>query len=189
MNKNEPAAATQVFETAYLGAGCFWCTEAVFQRIKGVLMVEPGYTGGTKPDPSYEEVCTGTTGHVEVARVVFDPRLTSFDKILEVFWKIHDPTSLDRQGNDAGTQYRSVIFYTDEQQKKTAETSRSKLESSGGLKAPVVTGIRPLIKFYPAENYHREYYKNHSQEPYCRLVIAPKLEHVQQLFRDDLQDQ
>lgn len=161
-------------ETIELGAGCFWCTEAVFQQIPGVLSVTPGYMGGTTKNPTYEQICTGGTGHAEVARVVFDPRKTSLAKILEVFWKAHDPTTLNRQGADEGTQYRSAIFYHSEEQRQTAGKSRT--EAAKHFSSPIVTEITKAGEFYPAENYHHDYYRlNKDKNPYCRVVITPKL--------------
>lgn len=160
-------------EKATLGAGCFWCVEAVFQRIDGVRAVRPGYTGGKTANPTYKEVCTGTTGHVEVAEVTFDPSKVSFEKILEVFWASHDPTTLNRQGADIGTQYRSAIFYHDEAQKEIAE--KSKRAAQKEFKDPIVTEITPLTKFYVAEDYHHNYYNDNKFQPYCQFVIKPKL--------------
>ena len=161
-------------EKSTFGAGCFWCVEAVFERLPGVQSVVAGYAGGTKVDPSYEEICTGKTGHAEVARISFDPKKLSFEKLLEMFWKAHDPTTLNRQGADVGTQYRSVIFYHDEKQKLAAE--KSKREASKNFADPIVTEIQPLREFYQAENYHQDYFRNNPNAPYCRIVIQPKLE-------------
>lgn len=158
---------------ATLGAGCFWCTEAVFQRLPGVVSVMPGYAGGTKPNPTYEEVCTGKTGHAEVAQITFDPSKISYEKLLEVFWEAHDPTTLNRQGADVGTQYRSAIFYHNEKQKLAAE--KSKAEAQKLFDDPIVTEIHSLTNFYKAENYHQDYYKNNPNAPYCVFVIKPKL--------------
>ena len=160
-------------ESATLGAGCFWCVEAVFERIPGVQSVVAGYAGGTKEDPTYEEVCTGTTGHAEVARITYDPSKISYKEILDVFWKAHDPTTLNRQGGDVGTQYRSVIFYEGEDQKNIAE--ESKREAQKDLTDPIVTSVELLKKFFPAENYHQDYYKHNPNAPYCTFVIRPKL--------------
>ncbi len=161
-------------EQATFGAGCFWCVEAVFQRLPGVVSVMPGYAGGSSANPTYEEVCTGKTGHAEVAQITFDPAKISYARLLEVFWEAHDPTTLNRQGADAGTQYRSVIFYRDEGQKEAAE--RSRVEAQKGLRDPIVTEIKPLTTFYNAENYHQNYYNNHPDAPYCTYVIKPKLQ-------------
>jgi peptide-methionine (S)-S-oxide reductase len=161
-------------EVITLGAGCFWCTEAVFQQQPGIISVTSGYMGGSVKNPTYEQVCTGETGHAEVLRVVFDPKKTSLEKILEVFWHAHDPTTLDRQGNDRGTQYRSAIFYYTDEQRKIAV--RSKEEASKIFEDPIVTEITKAGEFYPAENYHQDYYKlNKGKNPYCSVVIAPKL--------------
>lgn len=172
----------QYRKTAVFGSGCFWCTEALFSRLNGVISVAPGYSGGTKENPSYEEVCTGTTGHAEVAKIDFDPKVISYDQLLDVFWATHDPTSLNRQGNDIGTQYRSVIFYLDEEQKMVTEKSRQKIEKAKIFDQPIVTEIKPLKKFYEAENYHHDYYTKNYQAPYCRIVISPKINHFRQKF-------
>jgi peptide-methionine (S)-S-oxide reductase len=161
-------------EKATFGAGCFWCVEAVFERVPGVQSVVAGYAGGTTPNPTYEQVCTDTTGHAEVAQITFDPSKISYEKLLEVFWKAHDPTTLNRQGSDVGTQYRSVIFYHDEKQKKAAE--KSKQEAQKSFSDQIVTEIKPLTAFYKAENYHQDYFNKNPNAPYCRLVIKPKLE-------------
>ena len=160
-------------EKATLGAGCFWCVEAVFERIPGVQSVVAGYAGGSKPNPTYEEVCSGNTGHAEVAQITFDPSIVSFEKILEVYWKAHDPTTMNRQGADVGTQYRSVVFYDGEKQKLAAE--RSKKEAQRYFEDPIVTEVQPLKEFYKAENYHQDYYKNNPNAAYCTFVIRPKL--------------
>lgn len=173
-------------DTATLGAGCFWCVEAIFEQLEGVEKVVSGYTGGHVPNPSYEEVCTGVTGHAEVTRIYYDPGVISFEELLEVFWQTHDPTTLNRQGADVGTQYRSAIFYHNEDQKQIAETLKEKLNASGAFKDPVITEISPLSAFYEAENYHQEYYQNNGDQPYCRLVIKPKLEKFEKVFKDKL---
>ena len=175
-------------ETATLGAGCFWCVEAVFQQLKGVEKVESGYSGGHVKDPSYREVCSGNTGHAEVCQVHFDPNEISFEEILEVFWTTHDPTTLNRQGNDVGTQYRSAIFYHDEKQKEIAE--RSVKEVAGQIwDDPIVTEISPLTNYYPAEEYHQNYWFQNGNQPYCRIVINPKVEKFRKKFADKLKDQ
>ena len=161
-------------EKATFGAGCFWCVEAVFEQLDGVTSVAAGYAGGTKPYPTYEEVCTGKTGHAEVAQITFDPAKISYDQLLDVFWEAHDPTTLNKQGADTGTQYRSVIFYQNEQQRLAAEKSRAKAQRK--FQSPIVTEIKPLTEFFKAENYHQDYYRNNPAAPYCRFVIAPKLE-------------
>ena len=169
------AAAKPANEVAVFGAGCFWCAEAVFQRVPGVKTVAPGYAGGRTPNPTYEQVCSGQTGHAEVARIEFDPGQVSYNRLLDLFWEMHDPTTLNCQGADVGAQYRSVIFCTTEAQKKAAEASRDALAKSGAYKVPIVTEILPAPTFYPAENYHRDYFNKHSDAPYCRFVIQPKL--------------
>ncbi len=171
-------------ETAILGAGCFWCTEAIYKRLKGVISVEPGYAGGHKENPTYEEVCTGKTGHAEVALIKFDAEEISFDEILKVFWEIHDPTSLNRQGNDVGEQYRSVIFYTNEKQKEIALSQIEKLTKEKIYEKPIVTAVEPLEKFYPAEDYHKAYYERNKDKPYCAYVITPKVKKFEAKFND-----
>jgi peptide-methionine (S)-S-oxide reductase len=158
---------------ATFAGGCFWCMEAVFQRIEGVLSITSGYSGGTTPNPTYEEVCSGETGHAEAIQVGFDPALISYQEILDIFWQAHDPTTLNRQGPDTGTQYRSAIFWSDETQRDVAEKSRKKMQ--GKYRDPIVTEVRPLEKFWKAEEYHQNYYNTHQAEGYCRMVISPKL--------------
>jgi len=160
-------------EKATFGAGCFWCVEAVYERLPGVESVVAGYAGGTKANPTYEEVCTGKTGHAEVAQISFDPSKISYEQLLEWFWKSHDPTTLNRQGADVGTQYRSVIFYENEKQKASAEKSKNGAQSM--FEDPIVTEILPLEEFYRAENYHQDYYRLNPSAPYCSFVIRPKL--------------
>lgn len=172
----------QTTETAVFGGGCFWCTEAVFAGLRGVESATPGYAGGTKPNPSYEEVCGGKTGHAEVAKIVFNPSVITFEDLLTVFFNVHDPTELNRQGNDVGTQYRSVIFYASPEQKRTAETFIRTLAEGGAYDRSIVTEVKPLGVFYPAEDYHKQYYERNKNAPYCELVIAPKLEKVQNRF-------
>ena len=162
-------------ETAVFGAGCFWCVEAVFQRLDGVQTVAPGYAGGKTENPTYESVCSGSTGHAEVAKITFDPDVITYPQLLEMFWKSHDPTTLNRQGNDVGTQYRSVIYYLDDEQKDSAEKLKSAVGESNLLADPIVTEIEQLTKFYPAEDYHHNYYKLNPNQAYCRLIIEPKL--------------
>jgi len=169
-------------EVATLGGGCFWCLEAVYQEMRGVVSVESGYMGGDLPNPTYREVCAGTTGHVEVARVTFDPDATSYREILEVFFTIHDPTSRDRQGNDAGPQYRSAVFYHDEQQRAAAEEAIRELNAAGIWPAPIVTEVRPAAVFYKAEDYHQEYFRNNPNQPYCAYVVAPKVRKFRENF-------
>jgi len=173
-------------ETATFGSGCFWCTEAVFQRLKGVEDVKSGYSGGNVENPTYQQVCNGNTGHAEVIQFTYDPSVISFEELLEVFWKTHDPTTLNRQGNDTGTQYRSVIFYHTPEQKELAEFYKKKLDAAKVYNNPVVTEITPFTKFYPAENYHQDYYDNNSNQPYCSFVITPKLEKFEKVFKDKL---
>ncbi len=168
---------TQKRETATLGGGCFWCMEAVFERLPGVISVTSGFSGGTVENPTYEQVCTGKTGHAEVTQIVFDPGKISYAKLLEVFWQAHDPTTLNRQGADEGTQYRSVIFYHDQRQKLSAE--KSKLAAQADFNRPIVTAIEPFTKFYKAEDYHQGYYDDNTNAGYCRFVIAPKLEKLE----------
>jgi peptide-methionine (S)-S-oxide reductase len=162
-------------EVATFGSGCFWCSEAVFSELQGVSKVEPGYAGGDAPNPTYEEVCSGDTGHAEVAQVTFDPSVISYRELLEVLFSTHDPTTLNRQGADVGTQYRSVVFYSGEAQKTEAEMMISELTDEKVFRNPIVTEVVPLAAFYPAEDYHREYYRRNASKPYCQAVIAPKL--------------
>lgn len=170
-------------ETATFGSGCFWCTEAVFQQLKGVSSVVSGYAGGHVENPTYQQVCTGRTGHAEVCQIQFDPEQISFEELLEVFFNTHDPTTLNRQGNDVGSQYRSVIFYHDEEQRKIAEKVKAELDKSGTLKNPIVTEIVPFENFYKAEDYHQNYYRSNPGEGYCRLVISPKLDKFEKVFK------
>lgn len=163
-------------EEAILGGGCFWCTEAVFQEINGVIEVDSGYSGGTVENPTYEQVCTGTTGHAEVVKVTFDPSVITYRQILEVFFSMHDPTSLNRQGNDVGTQYRSVVFYTGNEQKAAAENLISELKESGEYRKPIVTAVEKFTAFYPSEDYHKNYFRKNSEVSYCKYVISPKVE-------------
>jgi peptide-methionine (S)-S-oxide reductase len=173
-------------DTATFGTGCFWCTEAVFQELKGVLKAVSGYSGGTVPNPSYEAVCTGATGHAECLQIIYDPKIISFDELLEVFWEVHDPTSLNRQGNDVGTQYRSAIFYHNEEQRQKAEHYKAELNKNGAYDKPIVTEITAFTKFYPAEDYHQDYFRLHGSQPYCSLVIRPKVEKFEKVFKDKL---
>ncbi len=173
-------------DTAVFGAGCFWCVEAQFQLLEGVQSVSSGFSGGTVKNASYKEVCTGTTGHAEVCVIVYDPAKISFDELLSVFWKTHDPTQLNRQGNDQGTQYRSVIFYTNEKQKGLAEKYKKELNASGAWDKPVVTEISPFKEFYKAEDYHQNYYNQNGKESYCEFVIQPKVEKFKKVFKDKL---
>ena len=173
-------------ETVILGGGCFWCLEAVYDRLAGVKSVESGYMGGHLDNPTYRQVCSGTTGHVEVVKVTFDPAELSFPDLLEVFFTIHDPTTLNRQGNDIGTQYRSVIFYTSEEQHKEAEKAIAELNAAHTYRDPVVTTVEPATKFFIAEDYHQEYYANNSSQPYCQLVVAPKVQKFQKNFKEKM---
>ncbi len=174
-------------DTAYFGEGCFWCTEAFFQRLKGVLSVTSGYGGGNVSNPTYEQVCDHTTGHVELAQIIFDSSVVSFDKLLEVFWETHDPTTYDQQGNDVGPQYKSVIYYIHPYQKETAEKYKMALDKSGSWNKPIVTEILPFKNFYPAEKYHQNFYNgNKNSVPYCKFVIQPKLDKFEAVFKKDL---
>lgn len=173
-------------DTATLGAGCFWCVEAVFQRLKGVDTVISGYMGGKISKPTYKEVCSGLTGHAEVIQITFDPAVISYQEILEVFWNTHDPTTLNRQGNDAGTQYRSAIFYHSEAQREIAEAYKKQLDTSGVFTSPIVTEIVPAVVFYPAEEYHQDYYNQNGSQPYCQFVVRPKVEKFQKKYADKL---
>lgn len=179
-------------QIAVFGGGCFWCTEAVFQMLKGVVSVMPGYSGGNPPaggeNPTYEEVCSGTTGYVEVIRIEYDPEKIMFRDLLTVFFGSHDPTSVNRQGNDTGTQYRSVIFYTMPEQKEEAEKFIKEINDSNAMGKPIVTAVEPLTKFYEAENYHRDYYAKNPGNPYCEVIINPKLQKVQERFAELLKE-
>lgn len=185
-NQNPKTTMNKKLEIATFGAGCFWCVEAVFQRLEGVEKVASGYSGGTVKNPSYKEVCTGRTGHAEVIQVHYDPDIISFEELLEVFWQTHDPTTLNRQGNDVGTQYRSAIFYHNENQKKLAETYKKKLNEQKVFPNPIVTEITPFEAFYVAEDYHQNYFNENGSQPYCSLVIAPKVEKFEKVFKDKL---
>lgn len=173
-------------EVATLAGGCFWCLEAVFEQLRGVTKVQSGYAGGHVPNPSYEAVCTGTTGHAEVVQVAFDPAALPFRDLLGVFFTLHDPTTLNRQGGDVGTQYRSAIFYHDEDQRRTAEAVKRELEAEHVFDDAIVTEIAPLEAFYPAEEYHREYYRRNPNQPYCRAVIAPKVAKLRSKYLEKL---
>lgn len=175
-----------VLEMATLANGCFWCTEAVFQNLGGVESVKSGYSGGLTENPTYEEVCDRTTGHAECLRIEYDPSRISFDELLEVFWATHDPTTLNRQGNDVGPQYRSAVFYHNEEQKATAEMYKKKLNESGVFASPIVTAIEPLINFYPAEDFHSNYYLDNPAQSYCYYVIKPKVEKLKEVFSHKL---
>ncbi|WP_212005783.1 peptide-methionine (S)-S-oxide reductase MsrA [Chitinophaga sp. HK235] len=176
-------------EKATFGGGCFWCTEAQFQYLDGVIKVESGYAGGHVANPTYEQVCEGNTGHAEVIQVTYDPAKISYEELLQAFWVSHDPTQLNRQGNDVGTQYRSVIFYHNPEQKEKAEYYKKKLQESGAYDKPIVTEIAPLTNFYIAEDYHQNYYNLNGRQPYCTFVIKPKLEKFKQVFKGHLKKQ
>jgi peptide-methionine (S)-S-oxide reductase len=181
-DKEKPPGCQQ----ATFGAGCFWCAEAVFQQLNGVHSVVSGYSGGSLKNPSYEQVCSGATGCAEVVQITFDPKVISFSELLEIFWKTHDPTTRDRQGNDHGPQYRSVIFYHSPEQKEFAELYKQKLDTAGVFSRPIVTEIAPFSEFYAAEKYHQNYYLDHSRQPYCSTLIRPKLEKFEKVFKDKL---
>jgi peptide-methionine (S)-S-oxide reductase len=189
-NKNfkdqEIMETTTKLDTATFGSGCFWCTEAIFERVKGVHKVISGYSGGTTENPSYEQVCTGKTGHAEVCQIIFDPSVVPYEELLKIFWKTHDPTTLNRQGADSGTQYRSVIFYHSEKQKNLAEHYKLELDKSGAWENPIVTEISPFTKFFPAEAYHQNYFANNPTQGYCSFVIAPKVEKFEKVFKEKL---
>ena len=175
-----PSGTSNSFSTAVFGGGCFWCLEALFQTLPGITRVQSGFAGGNTKHPTYEEVCTGKTGHAEVIEVTYDPKKISYDQLLNFFWKVHDPTTLNRQGADTGTQYRSIILTTTPEQQRLAELSKKKVQAV--FQAPIVTEIKPLVAFYPADISHQDYYRQHPNAPYCRAVIAPKLEHLSKNF-------
>lgn len=185
-NNNMEIPQNAKLEVATLGAGCFWCVEAVFQRIKGVVKVESGYSGGKTENPTYKAVCEGTTGHAEVCQITFDKNQISFTEILEVFFGTHDPTTLNRQGNDVGTQYRSAIFYHNEEQRKIADKVIQTLTAEKVFEKPIVTEVTPFTKFYKAEDYHQNYYNNNPTQGYCYFVIRPKIEKLQKVFKEKL---
>lgn len=176
-------------EMATFGSGCFWCTEAIFLNVEGVTRVESGYTGGKVKDPTYKEVCSGLTGHAEVVRIAFDPQRISYDQLLEIFWKTHDPTSLNQQGADVGTQYRSVIYYHNDDQKGKAEFYKKRLEEEKVFDKPIVTEISPATRFYKAEDYHQNYFALNNNAPYCSYVIQPKVEKFKKAFKNVLKNQ
>ncbi|MGM9474910.1 peptide-methionine (S)-S-oxide reductase MsrA [Pedobacter sp. GSP4] len=185
---NQTFAQGKKTEKATFGMGCFWCTEAIFQRLKGVVSVKSGYEGGTLTNPTYEEVCTGATGHAEVLEITYNPLVISYDDLLEVFWKSHDPTTLNRQGADSGTQYRSVVFYHTPEQKALAEKYKAELNKTNAYGKKVVTAIEAAKPFYVAENYHQNYFNKNGSEPYCRLVILPKIEKLEKVFKAKLKN-
>ena len=182
MNQPDPQKAPAGMKTATFGAGCFWCTEAQFQQLEGVTKVESGYEGGTVANPTYKEVCTGNTGHAEVTRITYDPSVISYKELLAAFWQTHDPTQLNRQGADVGTQYRSVIFYNTPEEKKEAEFYKAQLNQEKAYSGPVVTEITPTTNFYIAEDYHQDYYNQNGKQPYCSMVIQPKLDKFKKVF-------
>jgi peptide-methionine (S)-S-oxide reductase len=182
----EKITGNESLDTATFATGCFWCTEAIFQQLKGVKKVTSGYSGGDVANPTYKEVCTGTTGHAECIQILYDPKEITFDELLQVFWQTHDPTTLNRQGNDVGTQYRSAIFYQNEEQRKIAEGYKKELNEKKVFDNPIITEISPLKNFYPAEDYHQNYYNNNGDQPYCYYVIKPKLEKFEKVFKDKL---
>jgi peptide-methionine (S)-S-oxide reductase len=175
-------------DTATFGTGCFWCTEAIFQQMDGVVKVTSGYSGGHVENPTYEQVCEKNTGHAECLQIVYDKNKISYDELLEIFWQSHDPTTLNKQGNDVGPQYRSVIFYHDPQQQELAEKYKNELDESGAWDKPIVTAIEPLRNFYPAEASHQDYYKNNAAQPYCYYVIRPKVEKIKKIFKDKIKN-
>ena len=181
-----PAIPEGDTELATFGSGCFWCTEAVFQQMKGVRKVESGYSGGSVKNPTYEDVCTGETGHAEVVQVTDDPKVVSYPELLEVFWRSHDPTTKDRQGNDSGPQYRSVVFYRSPRQKQLAELYKAKIDAAEVYRSPLVTEIEPFREFFPATADHQNFYANNPRQGYCRVVIGPKLEKLRKVFHDRL---
>ena len=185
-NIKKEAVKMEGLEKATFGSGCFWCTEAIFERVKGVVSVVSGYSGGTVENPTYEQVCSGETGYAEAVQINYDPEVISYPELLEIFWRTHDPTTLNRQGNDVGTQYRSVIFYHNDEQKKLAEEYKKKLDESGAWDKPIVTEIVPYKNFYNAEAYHQDYFKNNPHQGYCSFVIAPKVEKFEKVFKDKL---
>ncbi|MBI3718490.1 MAG: peptide-methionine (S)-S-oxide reductase MsrA [Sphingobacteriales bacterium] len=187
MSDNSTSLSANVkTDTATFGTGCFWCTEAVFQQLEGVLKATSGYSGGHVENPTYKEVCTGETGHAECLEIVYDPTKITYDDLLQVFWQVHDPTTLNKQGNDVGTQYRSAIFYHNREQKEKAEKYKAELDKSGAWENPIVTEIVPAAPFYKAEDYHQNYYNDNGSQPYCYFVIRPKVEKFQKVFKNKL---
>lgn len=186
---NEVSNTPKDLALATFGSGCFWCTEAIFLNVDGVEKVESGYSGGKVKNPTYKEVCSGLTGHAEVVQLTYDPAKITYEELLEIFWRTHDPTTLNRQGADVGTQYRSVVFYHNDEQKKLAEFYKEKLDQSGAFNDPIVTEISPATVFYKAEDYHQNYYNLNSSAPYCSFVIKPKLEKFQKVFKEKLKKQ
>ena len=186
MKSDQSVSVPEGLDVITLGGGCFWCTEAAYLELRGIEKVESGYSGGSMPNPSYEQVCSGATGHAEVVQITFDPKVISLEEILRVFFTIHDPTTLDRQGADLGTQYRSVIFYNNETQKKIAEQVIKEVEASKVWKRPIVTQVIPFDAFYKAEAYHQDYFKQNPAQPYCQIVIAPKVAKLRKYYHDML---
>ena len=184
--KNQSPGTLQGKEVLTVGGGCFWCIEAIFDELRGVERVESGYSGGSIANPTYRQVCTGTTGHAEVVQITFDPNVISLKELLEIFFTIHDPTTLNRQGPDVGTQYRSVVFYRSQEQRAVVTQVIKDIQAAKVLKAPIVTEIAPFTAFYKAEDYHQEYFQLNGEQPYCRLVIAPKIAEFRQHYRDRL---
>lgn len=187
--ENKTSERKTKLETATFAAGCFWCVEAVFKELNGVKSVESGYTNGSMENPTYQDVCTGQTGHAEAVRITFDPQVISYETLLEVFFKTHDPTTLNRQGADTGTQYRSGIYYHNDSQKSSAEKVKAKLDAAGIWESPIVTEIEKAGTFYPAEDYHQDYFALNGQQPYCQAVIVPKIEKFRKVFKDLLREQ
>jgi len=173
-------------DTVTLGTGCFWCTEAIFQMVEGVINVESGYSGGKVKNPTYEQIGTGATGHAECLNIIYDTTKVTYDELLEIFWQTHDPTTLNRQGNDIGPQYRSVVFYRTAQQREVAQKYKAELEKSGAFDRPIVTSFEPMTTFYKAENYHQNYYKQNGSQPYCQYVVRPKVEKFEKVFKNKL---
>jgi len=188
VNNNLVNMQDKKLQKATFGSGCFWCTEAVFELVKGVISVTSGYTGGNIKNPTYEEVCSEKSGHAEAIQLTFDPEAINYEELLEIFWKTHDPTTLNRQGNDVGTQYRSVIFYHSEEQKQLAEKYKIALDKSGAWVNLIITKILPATEFYKAEDYHQDYYDNNPQQGYCAFIIAPKVEKFKEVFKDKLKE-
>lgn len=186
MNETNHINTSTTTKTIILGGGCFWCTEAVYQDLKGVVKVESGYCGGQIKNPSYKEVCNGTTGHAEVIKITFDPSIITYKDLVDIFWHVHDPTTLNKQGNDIGTQYRSVVFYANEEEKKLAEQSRFEAQTQKIWKDPIITSLEPLSEFYKAEDYHQNYYKANPNQGYCVYVINPKVEKFRKEYKDQL---
>lgn len=185
-NYDEKVEMNETIDTAIFASGCFWCTEAIFQELVGVKKVESGYIGGENDNPTYQEVCGGNTGHAEATRITYNPDIIPFKDLLEVFWQTHDPTTLNRQGNDVGTQYRSGVFYLNEDQKQLAEEYKQKLDKAGIFDNPIVTEITAASEFFVAENYHQDYYSQNANQPYCNLVITPKVEKFRKVFKEKL---